>query len=247
MYVLGFVLGLGIAKRRSRQGLLSLSEEKAESLITYLIIGMAIGARLFYIIFYNLNYYLANPLEVLKVWQGGLSFHGAAFGMTIACIVFAKRNKRPAPMIFDTLALGCLPGLFFGRLGNFINAELWGRASEVPWAMRFPGDPSGLARHPSQLYQALGEGLLLFIILNLYQKNSINRKSYRLGSVGALFLIFYGAIRFVIEFFREPDAQLGLVLGPLSMGQILCIAMILCGFAVRHWVKKNQAIYQVKK
>ena len=152
MYLVGYAVGIGIAKRRVRRGLVPITEGAVDSLVVYLLAGMLIGARLVYVLVYDFAQYKAHPLHAIAIWEGGLSFHGAILGMGIACIIFARRYHAPFWTVADTFALGGTQGLFFGRLGNFINGELWGRPTHVPWAMVFPGDPLRLPRHPSQLY-----------------------------------------------------------------------------------------------
>jgi phosphatidylglycerol:prolipoprotein diacylglycerol transferase len=232
MYLLAYILGFQISKLRIKQGLLKLSFENLESYVSYLIIGMLLGARIFYVIFYNFSYYKENISEILFIHHGGLSFHGAVVGMVVATYIFCKKKNVAFFSMTDTLAYGAVPGLFFGRLGNFINGELYGRATDVPWAMIFPNDSFALPRHPSQIYESLSEGLILFSLLYLWQKWRIKKQQLREGEVGALFLIGYAVFRFFIEYTREPDEQLGLIWASLSMGQILCIVMALCGFFV---------------
>ncbi len=248
MYVIGFVIGFQILKSNVRRGLVKLSFRDAENLVSYLVVGMLIGARLFYVVFYNWANYSTNPIEMLYIWQGGLSFHGAAVGMIIACALFAKSRRIPFYMLTDILAYAATPGLFCGRMGNFINAELLGRPTspDFPFAMIFPNDPEKLPRHPSQIYQGLTEGILLYIVLTLMQNKMLKQKTYKTGVIGASFLIGYGLLRFLTEFAREPDKQLGFVLGSLSMGQILCIVMALAGVAVMAHVIKTEKTWQPK-
>jgi phosphatidylglycerol:prolipoprotein diacylglycerol transferase len=213
-----------------------------------LLVGMLVGARLVYVLVYDRAEYAAHPLEAFAVWRGGLSFHGAVLGMVTACAIFARRRHIPFWTVADTLALAGTPGLFFGRLGNFINAELYGRPTSVPWAMVFPTDPSHLPRHPSQLYEAFCEGILLFLALRLLERAALRGGWYRPGLLAGAFLIGYGVLRFLIEFTRQPDVQLGLVLGPFSMGQVLCALMIVAGSIILmfvYWPKRVQT--DVKK
>lgn len=239
MYLLGYIIGHWIFKKRVQRGLFRIPMSAVDSFISYLVIGMLIGARVFYVLFYNLDYYLENPGDMLMLWKGGLSFHGAAVGMVVACYLFSRRFNVRFFEVTDAFAIAPGPGIFLGRIGNFINGELYGRPSDVPWAMVFPGDPKELPRHPSQLYQGLTEGLLLWFFLNYLQKRLLDKKKYRDGIIGASFLIGYGIIRFFVEFTREPDSQLGYFFGFITMGQILCFAMILIGVYCLRLSMKN--------
>ncbi|MDZ4161871.1 MAG: prolipoprotein diacylglyceryl transferase [Burkholderiales bacterium] len=194
------------------------------------VVGVVLGGRLGYCLFYKPAYYLANPLEILAVWQGGMSFHGGLLGVILAMVWFARSRQRPFLQVMDLVA-PCVPtGLAAGRVGNFINGELWGRVADpsLPWAMVFRG-AGDLPRHPSQIYQFLLEGVLLFVLLWLYA-----RRERAPGQVAFVFLGSYGVFRFVAEYFREPDAHLGLLALGMSMGQWLCIPMIIGG-AVGWW------------
>jgi phosphatidylglycerol:prolipoprotein diacylglycerol transferase len=182
-----------------------------------------LGARLGYVVFYQSSWYLENPLEILAIWQGGMSFHGGLIGSLVAGILFARRKEIPVLLLSDLVTATAPLGLFFGRMGNFINGELFGRPTKLPWAMVFPlGGPE--PRHPSQLYEAFFEGLFLFAVLW-----TVKGRLRREGGVTALFFILYGAMRFVVEYVREPDAHLGFVLGSLTMGQLLCAVMVTVG------------------
>ena len=229
MYVLGYICAYLYLKHRVTRGLIRLTMEDIESLLVHFVVGMLIGARLTYVVVYNWPVFSENPIEIFKIWQGGLSFHGAAIGMCVAAWIFARKKKLRFYELTDALAGGCGPGLFFGRIGNFINGELYGRQTDVPWAMIFPTDPKQLPRHPSQLYQGLTEGLFLFIVLWVIQETLLRKKKFRWGIIGPSFLIGYGLLRFLTEFTREPDAQLGFILGDLSMGQLLCLLMVALG------------------
>ncbi len=249
MYLIGFVSGYFLLVRRYKRGLFALNPEQIQNLITYLMIGMMIGARLIYVLVYNPSYYMENPAEIPAIWHGGLSFHGAALGFIVAILLYAKHNGFSFYQLMDTVVLGSAQGIIFGRLGNFINGELPGRVTDVPWAMIFP-DGGALPRHPSQLYQAFCEGLAVLLILYVIQwyeqkkGNAPVGKSYakaekkgkkemihwkRTGIMSTWFLILYGIGRFIVEFYREPDAQLGYYMGWMTMGQILCALMILAG------------------
>nr|MCU0956008.1 prolipoprotein diacylglyceryl transferase [Hydrogenophaga sp.] len=190
-----------------------------------------------YCLFYKPGYYLANPLEIFAVWEGGMSFHGGLIGVVLAMVWFARSRRRPWLQVMDLVA-PCVPtGLAAGRIGNFINGELWGRVADpsLPWGMVFRG-AGDLPRHPSQIYQFLLEGLLLFVLLWLYA-----RKPRAVGQVSAAFLVGYGLLRFVAEFFREPDAHLGLLGWGMSMGQWLCVPMVLGGAVLWVWFARQAA------
>lgn len=221
MYVVGYVVGSFLLKKLAREKFWPLDESKIDSFVTYLIIGMFFGARIFYVFVYNWDYYSQNLHEFFYVWKGGLSFHGAVIGMTFSCWLFAKKNKVPFYKITDSMAVAGSQGLFWGRMGNFINGELYGRVTDSWVGMVFPGG-GPFPRHPSQLYEGFMEGILLFAILFWLRKRT---KYY--GTISGFFVLFYGIFRFIVEFFREPDAQLGYYFGFLTMGQILCFLMIL--------------------
>ena len=194
--------------------------------------GVIVGGRLGYVLFYKPGYYAANPLEILAVWKGGMSFHGGLLGVLAAVALFGLRRSRPFLEITDIIA-PCVPlGLASGRIGNFINGELWGRPADpgLPWAMAFPQSGSMVPRHPSPLYQFALEGVLLFVLLWLYA-----RRERRRGQVSGMFLVGYGVFRFIAEYFREPDAFLGLLALNMSMGQWLCVPMVLAGLALWFW------------
>lgn len=242
MYVIGYVVGDLLARYRIRRGRSLLSRPQIDSLLVYAMIGMLIGARVVYIVVYGRFDLGHDPLEALRIWHGGLSFHGAILGMAVASAVFARRHKLPWLGVVDTIAVCGAPGLFFGRIGNFINGELYGRVTNVPWAMIFPTDPTRLPRHPSQLYEAVGEGLLVAGIVWWIDRRSHASGWYRPGTLTAAFLLCYGLTRFLLEFTREPDPQLGFVLGPLSMGQLLCIAMVILGVALAVAVQRDRTL-----
>ncbi len=236
MYVIGFTLSYFILRWRYRRGFFHLPDASAVSLlVTYCFYGLILGARLFYVLVYNPKYYFANPLEIPALWHGGMSFHGGLIGCILAMWLFGRRMKLPFLHVADNVGLGAPQGLFFGRMGNFINGELYGRAGDVPWAMVFPrGGPE--PRHPSQLYEALLEGLVLSAILF-----AVARRPRRDGIIAGLFVFLYGVFRFFVEFFREPDPQLGYILGGLSMGQLWCVATSALGIVVFWFSRKSQA------
>lgn len=229
MYVIGMVTVYYFFRHSSKKGSLKFDFEQIESVMVHGLIGMILGARLTYVFVYNFSYYLNHPSEIFSVWKGGLSFHGALIGICLALVFYCKKNKKSFFNLMDHMALVAPVGLGFGRIGNFINGELWGRQTtpDFPLGMVFPtGGP--LPRHPSQLYEAFAEGLCLLIILFLIRKiwNPAT------GVISGAFLVGYGVMRFIVEFFREPDVQLGFILGPFSMGQLLCSLMCVAGLII---------------
>ena len=201
-----------------------LKPSDVEDLLFYGVLGVVLGGRLGYVLFYKPAYYLQHPLEVFAVWQGGMAFHGGLLGVIAACYLFAARRRLPFVQLMDFVAPLVPLGLASGRLGNFINGELWGRATDLPWAMVFPQSGTAIGRHPSQLYQFAGEGVLLFAIVWIY-----SMRPRPVGRVAGVFLLGYGVLRFLAEFAREPDAFLGLLAGGLTMGQLLCLPMVAGG------------------
>ncbi len=275
-YLVGFTIAYLLLRRFAREGWLRLSEEAAGDLISVMVLGVILGARIGYILFYDFASFAANPLRIFRIWEGGLSFHGGLIGVILAAAWFVRRHKVPFFNLTDAMAL-CIPfGIFVVRIANFINGELYGRVAspDVPWAMRFPTDPTALRllgadtlpmrarelaleqayrtgvweqvqsavplRHPSQLYEALLEGLLLGLILWGIRYWALRRgKQPPTGTYGAIFILGYGLFRAFVELFRQPDAQfrgpddpLGTVLGPLTMGQTLSLLMVLGGIGL---------------
>ncbi len=213
------------------------SRRDVEDMLFYGVLGVVVGGRVGYALFYKPGQYLANPLDILMVWKGGMSFHGGLLGVIAAMALFARSRSRPFLQVMDVVA-PCVPaGLAAGRIGNFINGELWGRAADpsLPWAMAFPQSGSLMARHPSQLYQVALEGLLLFALLWLYA-----RRQRATGQVAAAFVFGYGVLRFVAEYFREPDSFLGLLALGMSMGQWLCVPMIAAGAGLWWWFGRDK-------
>ncbi len=221
MYVLGFLIGAKILFKLAVEGFLQIAPEKADLLMTYVLVGMIIFARSFYVLIYGQED-THSLIDFIAVWRGGLSFHGAMIGFIVAAMVFSKRQKVPLVQVFDSIAIGCTIGLGLGRIGNFINMELYGRETNVPWGMVFASDPEKLIRHPSQLYQVFVEGIVLTLVLWWVKKKAKIR-----GMITAAFVISYGILRYIVEFFREADSQMGYYLGgTTTMGQILCLVMV---------------------
>ena len=237
MYVLGFGASLLLVKHQIKKFGFRELDANFDNLNLVLIISLVLGGRLGYVLFYNLPYYLNHPGEILATWRGGMSFHGGMLGLVIGSIIFCWRKKLDFWRTADFYTVTIPIGLGLGRIGNFINGELFGRVTDVPWAMVFPGG-GPLPRHPSQLYEAFLEGVVLFIILWKLKEKENPPASWPYGSMVAMFLILYGIFRTFVEFFREPDAQLGFVVAGLTMGQLLSSLMIVAGIIlwfVRRW------------
>jgi phosphatidylglycerol:prolipoprotein diacylglycerol transferase len=223
MYMLSFIIAFFVLRRFAKYRKLNLSTDDLYDLLFYLILGVMIGGRLGYVLFYDLGSYIRDPLSIFAIWQGGMSFHGGFVGMLLATIWITRRRGWNFWQIADLVCVVAPIGLALGRIGNFINGELYGRPTNVPWAMVFPeGGP--MPRHPSQLYEVLLEGIALFFILRW-----IYRKNFYPGTVFWALLAFYGLFRFVVEFVREPDVQIGLDLGPFTRGQELTFPMLALG------------------
>lgn len=231
-YMIGFIggwrLSIHLAKWNAARNEFP-TPMQMDDIIIWIVVGVILGGRLGYVLFYNFDFYSENPELILQIWNGGMSFHGGLAGALLAIYAYGKKHSIPFLRIADIAAIVTPIGLFFGRIANFINAELIGRPTDVPWAFIFPST-DGQPRHPSQLYEALAEGLILFIILMLVARNNTLRAAY--GFIGGLFLSLYALFRFCIEFTREPDPQIGLYFDLLSQGQILCIPMFIAGEAL---------------
>jgi phosphatidylglycerol:prolipoprotein diacylglycerol transferase len=225
-YIAGILLGWQLARRLIALPPVAANRQQLDDFVTWATLGIILGGRLGYVLFYRAGYYLSHPAEILAVWQGGMSFHGGALGVIVATILFCRLQKLDLLRFGDRIAAVVPIGLCFGRLANFINSELWGRVSDVPWAMVFPtGGPE--PRHPSQLYQALLEGLVLFVVLQILVHRPAIRA--RRGFLTGVFLCGYGLARIVGEFFRQPDANLGFLFAGATMGQVLSLPMVLIG------------------
>ncbi len=231
-YIFGLVLGWQYLRWLVQRPGWRMTPEQLDDLLVYVTLGVVLGGRIGYILFYRPDFYFSHPLDMLAVWQGGMSFHGGMLGVVAASALFAHRQGLSVLEVGDTIACAAPIGLFLGRLANFINGELWGRPSDVPWAMVFPG-AGPLPRHPSQLYEAGLEGVLLFLVMV-----GLALRPRAPGSEGRLagaFLIGYGIARSIAELFRQPDVQLGFLLGGLTMGQLLSLPMIAAGLALVAW------------
>ena len=235
-YIAGLLGGYWALRHEARQHPgAPMTQDGVDSLLNHVLLGVILGGRLGYVVFYNPAFFLANPVEIIKVWQGGMSFHGGLLGVTLAMWMFARRRRLPVLAVSDRVAMVVPLGLFLGRISNFINAELTGRVTDLPWAMVFPRS-DGLPRHPSQLYEAGLEGLALGVVMFIGWRRGWLRNT---GTMTAILLIGYGLARFAIEYVREPDAHLGLIFGLATMGQILCLPMVAAGGWIlwRRWTE----------
>ena len=236
-YIVGIIMGWLLCKKILIQK--SDINEKFDDYITYLVIGMIIGGRLGYIIFYNFSYYINNFFDIFKVWEGGMSFHGGLIGIIIASILFTKKHNQDSFLYMDLVSLVAPIGIFFGRLANFINSELYGTPTDIPWAVTFI-QVDNMSRHPSQLYEAILEGIILFIILMYFKNKDYLKKP---GLISGLFLIFYSIFRFFIEFARVPDEQVGYLIFKLSMGQIISLIFFVIGIILFYLKNENKQTY----
>ena len=232
--VAGWWFGKKIIKHISKNNNLYFNIKEFDDLITYIIVSLIIGGRLGYIIFYNLDYYISNPIDIIKIWEGGMSFHGALVGIILGTYFFSKSRRISTLFLLDIIACVSPIGIFLGRIANFINGELVGKVTNVSWSVIFPAIDM-LPRHPSQLYEAVLEGVILFLILNTI----VFRQRYKIGTCSYLFLIFYGVLRIMSELYREPDAQLGYIFNLFSMGTILSLLMILSGLIIFNILQKK--------
>tara|TARA_B100001173_G_scaffold302427_1_gene304120 strand:- start:69 stop:851 length:783 start_codon:yes stop_codon:yes gene_type:complete len=235
-YIAGIIIGWLLCKKIFIKN--SNINEKFDDYITYLIIGIIVGGRFGYVIFYNFNYYVNNILDIFKIWEGGMSFHGGLIGIIVTSVLFAKKHNQNSFLYLDLVSLVAPIGIFFGRLANFINSELYGIPTEVPWAVIFI-QIDNLSRHPSQLYEAILEGIILFVLLLYFRRKNFLEKP---GLISSLFVIFYSIFRFIIEFFRVPDEQLGYLIFHLSMGQIISIIFILLGIILFYLKNEDNKI-----
>ena len=233
-YILGIVVGWILCKKIFIKN--SDISEKFDDYITYLIIGIILGGRVGYILFYNFSYYLDNIFDIFKIWQGGMSFHGGLLGVIASSYIFANKNNQNPFFYLDQVSLVAPIGIFFGRLANFINSELYGTATDMPWSVIFV-KVDNLSRHPSQLYEAILEGIILFLILIYFMNKGYLKKP---GLISGLFLIFYSLFRFLVEFFRVPDEQIGYLFLNLTMGQIISLVFASIGITLFYLKNENR-------
>ena len=233
-YILGIVIGWILCKKIFIKN--SDINEKFDDYIAYLIIGIILGGRIGYIIFYNFSYYLDNIFDIFKIWQGGMSFHGGLLGVIASSYIFAKKNNQNLFFYLDQVSLVAPVGIFFGRLANFINSELYGTVSSAPWSVIFI-KIDNLSRHPSQLYEAILEGVILFLILIYFTNKDYLKKP---GLISGLFLVFYSLFRFFVEFFRVPDEQIGYLFLNLTMGQIISLVFAFTGITLFYLKNENK-------
>ena len=233
-YIFGIIIGWLLCKKIFIKD--TKINEKFDDYLTYSILGIIIGGRLGYILFYNFNYYLNNFFDIFKIWHGGMSFHGGLLGIIIASILFAKKNNQNPFIYMDLVSLVAPIGIFFGRLANFINSELYGTVSDIPWSVIFV-KVDNLTRHPSQLYEAFLEGIILFLLLIYFRKKNYLLKP---GTISGLFLIFYSIFRFFVEFYRVPDEHIGYLAFNLSTGQIVSVVFLIIGTIVFYLKNENK-------
>ena len=231
-YIVGLVAGWRYCRRLAARPPKAIDPDAFDDFLLWATLGVVLGGRLGYVLFYKPAFFIDNPLEVFVLWRGGMSFHGGAAGVILAIILFARKRGVSSLSLGDLVACAAPIGLFLGRLANFVNGELYGRAADVPWAMVFPFDPEQVPRHPSQLYEAALEGIVLFLLLYFLARRGWLERP---GAIGGAFLAGYGLARIVVEFFREPDAHLGFLLGFTTMGQVLSLPLVIAGAILIAW------------
>ena len=241
-YIGSLLLGWRLVRRMAQRRPVVATSLQVDDFLTWATLGVVLGGRLGYVLFYQPEFFLGHPIKIIEVWGGGMSFHGGMLGVAVAITVFCRRNRIPILGFADRIAIAAPIGLGLGRVANFVNGELWGRAAPdwLPWAMVFPRDRAGIARHPSQLYQALLEGVVLFAVLWLLSRREAIRA--RLGTLTGAFLAGYAMARIVGEFFREPDSFLGFLFAGATMGQLLSLPMLLAGL-VLIFRARNRPVY----
>ena len=235
-YIIGILIGLILINKFIITYKKNITKNDVYDLLNYLILGILIGGRLGYVFFYNLEFYFYNPFEILKIWNGGMSFHGGLLGIIISSFLFSKKNNKDIFIFLDLVSITAPIGIFLGRISNFINGELVGKITNSNWGVLFPNYDDKL-RHPSQLYEAFLEGIVLFVLMNLIFFN----KNNKVGTCSIMFLILYGCFRITSEIFREPDLQVGYLFGNISMGMFLSVFMIIAGFII--YFKRKNEIY----
>ena len=242
-YIFGIVIGWAYANkiirlnRKNKYNYVQITTRHFDDLIVYLVIGIVLGGRMGYVIFYNLEYFTHNFLEIFQIWQGGMSFHGGLLGVIISILIYSKKTNTNFYIFADIVSCVAPIGIFFGRIANFINAELYGKISNLPWAVIFP-NAGNLSRHPSQIYEAILEGIVLFLLINYLsiKKNLL----FKTGYISGLFLIFYSILRIFSEIFREPDTHIGYIFNYFSLGVLLSLITLIAGFLIVMSIKKNE-------
>ena len=236
-YSLAYIFGILVGWYLAKKFFLSKNiKDKFDDYITYLILGLILGGRLGYVVFYNFEYYLNNITEIFMVWQGGMSFHGGVLGIIISSIIFSKKNDDNVFEYLDVIALVSPIGIFFGRIANFINSELYGFETSMPWGVKFIRIDD-LIRHPSQIYEAIFEGIILFLLLLFFYNNNNFKKP---GNLSSFFLIFYSTFRFILEYFRVPDEQIGYLILNLTMGQLISLVFFITGMFLYYFINHEE-------